>query len=162
MGPLRAVMRLCLAALFAVLLVRSAGAGTCAPDVAQIRGAFGEARFSVELADTRKARSRGLMFREQMSKSAGMLFVYPRPVAASFWMKNTLIPLDMIFMDKRGVVTRVHENAVPGDLTPIPGGAGVMLVLEINGGLAGRLGIAPGATLRHPSVPQEEAAWPCE
>jgi uncharacterized membrane protein (UPF0127 family) len=78
-----------------------------------------------------------------------------------FWMKNTLIPLDMIFADAAGRVTRVHAMAVPGDETPVEGGAGVQFVLEINGGLAERLGIAPGAELRHPAI-GDGAAWPCD
>jgi uncharacterized membrane protein (UPF0127 family) len=75
-------------------------------------------------------------------------------------MKNTLIPLDMIFADVTGRVTRVHSNATPGDTTPIDGGDDVAFVLEINGGLAARLGIGPGAELRHPAV-GAAAAWPC-
>ena len=71
----------------------------------------------------------GLMFRESMPMSAGMLFVYEEPRRASFWMKNTLISLDMIFADATGTVRRVHEGAVPGDLTPIPGGADILFVL---------------------------------
>jgi uncharacterized membrane protein (UPF0127 family) len=59
-------------------------------------------------------------------------------------------------------VTRVHANAVPGDLSPIDGGDGVQFVLELNGGLAGKLGIAPGAVLRHPSITPAGAAWPCD
>jgi uncharacterized membrane protein (UPF0127 family) len=102
------------------------------------------------------------MFRESMPMSAGMLFVYEEPRRASFWMKNTLIPLDMIFADARGVVTRVHANAVPGDLTPVDGGDGVQFTLEINGGLAARMGIVEGAELRHPAIAQDTAAWPCE
>lgn len=101
------------------------------------------------------------MFRESLPPSAGMLFVYDRPGRPSFWMKNTLIPLDMIFADPSGRVTRVHAMARPGDTTPIPGGEGVQFVLEINGGLAARLGIAPGAEMRHPAVNQTQAAWPC-
>lgn len=132
----------------------------CAPDAVEIRGPFGQARFAVELADDGAERAQGLMFRESLPRSAGMLFVYPEPQRASFWMKNTLIPLDMIFADRTGRVTRVHANAVPGDLTPIDGGEGVLAVLEINGGLAGRLGIAPGAELRHPAF-GAAAAWPC-
>ncbi len=76
-------------------------------------------------------------------------------------MKNTKIPLDMIFADPAGRVTRVHAQAVPGDLTPIDGGEGVLAVLEINGGLAARMGIAPGAVIRHPALDQSRAAWPC-
>lgn len=75
-------------------------------------------------------------------------------------MRNTLIPLDMIFADETGVVTHVHENAIPLDETTIDGGEGVKFVLEINGGLAGRFGIAPGTVLRHPLI--ESAVWPCE
>jgi uncharacterized membrane protein (UPF0127 family) len=67
----------------------------------------------------------------------------------------------MIFADERGTVQRVHQNAVPGDLTPIPGGDDILLVLEINGGLSGALGIAPGTELRHPSLDRALAAWPC-
>ncbi len=146
-----------------MLVLAAAGpleaAGACRDDTVWLRGPFGEARFSVDLADSPQERSRGLMFVERMPASRGMLFVYPdaRPVA--FWMKNTLIPLDMIFADGQGVVVRVHENAVPGDLTSIPSGAPAQFVLEINGGLARQLGIAPGAELRHPAI--EGAAWPC-
>lgn len=126
-----------------------------------LRGDWGMARFSVEVADDPNERSVGLMRRELMPRSAGMFFVYEQPQRAVFWMKNTLIPLDMIFMDETGVVTRVHENAVPLDLTGIEGGDGVQFVLEINGGLAGRLGISEGSELRHPSL-GGGAAWSCE
>ena len=121
----------------------------------------GVVRFAVELADEPAERSRGLMFRETMSRSAGMLFVYEAPQRVSFWMKNTLLPLDMIFADARGVVRRVHGNAVPGDLTLIDGGPDVLLVLEINAGLAAALGIVAGSELRHPAL-GAGAAWPCE
>ncbi len=90
-----------------------------------------------------------------------MLFVYERPQRAVFWMRNTLIPLDLIFMDSTGTVTRIHENAIPLDLTGIEGGEAVQFVLEINGGLARRLGIAEGSALRHPAI-GEDAAWACE
>jgi uncharacterized membrane protein (UPF0127 family) len=134
----------------------------CAPDRLDLRWDGGSESFAVELADDGAERSQGLMFRESMDPGSGMLFVYETPRRAQFWMKNTLIPLDMIFADATGTVTRVHANAVPGDLTPIDGGEGVRFVLEINGGLAARLGIAPGALLRHPSIPAATAAWPCD
>ncbi len=76
-----------------------------------------------------------------MAKSAGMLFLYEQPQRAVFWMKNTLIPLDMIFADATGVVRHVHANAIPHDETGIDGGADILAILEINGGLAARLGI---------------------
>ncbi|PRY26606.1 hypothetical protein CLV78_101706 [Aliiruegeria haliotis] len=133
----------------------------CSDNRIDLRGAFGAARFTVEVADDEAERSRGLMFREQMPRSSGMLFVYPTPVHARFWMKNTLIPLDMIFVDPRGVVTHVHSNAIPGDLTAIDGGKGVRFVLEINGGLAKAMGIAPGVEIRHPAI-GDDAVWSCD
>ena len=146
---------------FAALFPLGAGAA-CAPDVVELRGPSGQQRFTVEVADDGAERSQGLMFRDHMASGAGMLFVYEAPQRASFWMKNTLIPLDMIFADETGRVTRVHANAIPGDTTPIDGGTEVRFVLEINGGLAARMGIAEGSELRHPAVPQDIAAWPCE
>lgn len=133
--------------------------GPCSPGHVDLRWQGGQARFNVEVADDEAERSRGLMFRESMPRSSGMLFVYPSPRQATFWMKNTLIPLDMIFADEAGRVTRVHENAVPQDITTIDGGPGVRFVLEINGGLARRLGIAEGAEMRHPAI--DDAVWPC-
>ncbi len=138
-----------------------AGAGSvCAPDRVDIRTARGVVRLRVELATTPEARARGLMFRSRLPERQGMLFVFERPGAPRFWMKNTLIPLDMIFVDARGVVRHVHARARPGDLTPVSGGKGILAVLEIGGGLAARWGIAPGAELRHPAF-GAAAAWPC-
>ncbi|MGQ0567186.1 MAG: DUF192 domain-containing protein [Gemmobacter sp.] len=151
-------------ALAAVLAAWSAGPALAACSAGQVEVRTGTgtvARFSVEVADDDAERAQGLMHRERMATSAGMLFVYERPQRASFWMKNTLIPLDMIFADAAGRVTRVHARAVPGDLSSIDGGEGVKLVLEINGGLADRMGIGPGAELRHPAIDQGNAAWPC-
>ncbi|MEP2784078.1 MAG: DUF192 domain-containing protein [Pseudoruegeria sp.] len=139
----------------------SAQATDCRDEVVRLRGDWGQARFTVEVADTGSERAQGLMFRESMSVSSGMLFVYERPQSVAFWMKNTLIPLDMIFMDSNGTVTAIHENAIPGDLTPIPGGDGVLLVLEINGGLIRDMGISVGSEMQHPSVVEKNAAWGC-
>ncbi|WP_457648886.1 DUF192 domain-containing protein [Profundibacter sp.] len=134
---------------------------TCSPDAVDLRGDWGQAHFSVEVADDAQEQQKGLMFREKMSASAGMLFVYKRPHRARFWMKNTLIPLDMIFLDKTGRVTRIAENAKPLDETPIDGGDNVLMILEINGGMARGLGITVGSELRHPAFDSAIAAWPC-
>ncbi|WP_375570722.1 DUF192 domain-containing protein [Seohaeicola saemankumensis] len=133
----------------------------CRADTVQLRGDWGQARFTVEVADTPETRSRGLMFRESMPRSAGMLFVYDAPQRATFWMRNTLISLDMIFTDQRGVVQHVHYEAIPGDETVIDGGRGILTVLEINGGLARAMGIVPGSQMRHPAFSSDTAAWPC-
>ena len=135
-------------------------AETCRDDAVFLRGPWGSARFSVEIADTIASRARGLMHRESLPKSHGMLFIYGRPSNVAFWMKNTLIPLDMIFLDADGVVQKVHHRAIPGDLTQIPGGDHILAVLEINGGLAEAMGITEGSQMRHPAFGRG-AAWPC-
>jgi len=155
-------MRAVFASVAAVLATAAGAAAACAPATVELRGDFGSARFTVEVADEPDERSVGLMNRESMPASAGMLFVYEAPQRATFWMKNTLIPLDMIFADETGTVTGVHENAVPLDETVIDGGPGVQYVLEINGGLAGAMGIGAGDEMRHPAIPSDVAAWPCE
>ncbi len=133
--------------------------GACRDDTLYIRGDFGKARFTVDVVRTAEERAQGLMNVKFMPTSKGMLFVYPAPQPVAFWMKNTLIPLDMIFADRHGVVVKVHHNAIPGDLTSIPGGDQVQFVLEINGGWAKLLRIEEGAQIRHPAV--RRAAWPC-
>lgn len=134
----------------------------CAADRVSLRGEWGEIEFRVEVADTNEARNRGLMHRESLPRLSGMLFIYDRPSPVAFWMRNTLIPLDMLFVDPDGRVAHIHENAIPLDETAIPGGDGRLAVLEINGGLARELGIDVGSALRHPQMPQDIAIWPCE
>lgn len=148
-------------ALLALVAAAGAARASCSDLRVDLRGDGVYQSFTVELADTPEERSRGLMHRETLYAEWGMLFVYETPRRASFWMKNTLIPLDMVFADAAGRVTRVHANAVPGDETPIDGGDGVQYVLEINGGLAARLGIVPGVEMRHPAI-GPDAAWPCD
>jgi len=139
----------------------TAVAEPCREDAVILRSDAGMVRFRVELADDAAERAQGLMNRETLSPSAGMLFVYPQPKRVAFWMKNTLIPLDMIFLDASGTVRKVHHEATPLDETPIFGGNDIQSVLEINGGLARKIGIAEGWQLRHPSINQDAAAWPC-
>lgn len=127
-----------------------------------MRGSFGKLRFSVEVMDTEETRAQGLMFRESLPRYSGMLFVYDRPEAVNFWMKNTVIPLDMVFLNEYGRVVYIHENAIPRDLTPIFGGRDIKMVLEINGGLARRLGLSEGVQMRHPAFDQGKAQWPCK
>jgi uncharacterized protein len=148
------------AVVFAMLAGTPAGAG-CSPGIAELRWTGGQARFSVEVADDVAERAQGLMFRKAMAAGSGMLFVYDRPQDVAFWMKNTLIPLDMLFISGDGTVARIKAMAAPGDETPIPGGGDIQFVLEINGGLAARLGLQPGAVMRHPAVVQDGAKWPC-
>jgi uncharacterized membrane protein (UPF0127 family) len=136
--------------------------GECRADRVDLRGDWGTARFRVELAQTDEERAIGLMYRENMPRGAGMLFIYPQPQPRiAFWMKNTRISLDIIFLDAQGVVKTIAANAVPYDETPLPGGSDIQYVLEINGGLAAAMGISPGTELRHPNIVADIAAWPC-
>jgi len=155
------MIRLILAMVLALLPF--AAQSMCRADSVEVRTPGGMiAKFRIEVADTEGTRALGLMHRTELPKSAGMLFVYPRPLHATFWMKNTLIPLDMLFADASGLVTRVHKMARPLDETVIDGGRNVQFVLEINGGLAQRMGLVEGSVLRHPAIDPGVAVWPCE
>ena len=103
--------RLAVSPALGLLGLPGAGQAGCAENQVELRGDWGMARFGVEVADDPAERAQGLMNRESLATSSGMLFVYEGPQHATFWMKNTLIPLDMIFIDRAGNVTNIHENA---------------------------------------------------
>lgn len=105
-------------------------------------------RFMVEVAATPAEQSRGMMQRTSIDPDKGMIFPFDKPKLASFWMRNTLIPLDLIFVRADGTIDRVAENAVPHDETPIVSGGEVAAVLELAGGRAAQLGIDENATVR--------------
>lgn len=156
-------LRAVLSGIGGLLVLASGGAAeeVCTPRVADLRTGTGDIRFQVEVMDDEGERALGLMHRESLPRFSGMLFVYPQQGPVAFWMRNTLIPLDMLFFDDAGRLARVHANATPLDETPIFGGNNIRYVLEINGGMAADLGIGPGTELRHPSVTQGSAVWPC-
>lgn len=105
--------------------------------------------FNVEIARTAEQQSQGLMYRQRLAPDAGMLFLYAAPEQASFWMKNTYIPLDIIFVGPDGRIVRIAERTVPFSLEAIPSGGSVLAVLEVNGGTTARLKIKAGDRLRH-------------
>ncbi|MGJ8610149.1 MAG: DUF192 domain-containing protein [Octadecabacter sp.] len=156
----RGITRL-IAPAIAIITLTNAAYAACSEDTVSVRGDFGAVQFTVSVADTIGERSRGLMFVEQMATTQGMLFVYDRPQSVSFWMRNTLIPLDMVFVGDDGVIDNIHENAVPLDETAIYGGESIQYVLEINGGMAARLGLEVGDQMQHTSF-DADAIWPCE
>lgn len=133
----------------------------CEPETLHLGGVWGSAAVSVEIADTDETRARGLMFRDELPSGSGMLFAYPQPQTVAFWMKDTPIPLDILFFDSAGDLRHVHFNAQPFDETPIPGGTDIQYVLEIYSGETANLGIGPQTTLRHPILDQENARWKC-
>jgi uncharacterized membrane protein (UPF0127 family) len=119
--------------------------------------------FTVDVADDDASRAQGLMHVERLPMSRGMLFVYDRPQRMSFWMRNTLIELDMIFVDAFGEIRHIHHRAQPLDETPIsPGDMLLTGALEINGGLAARLGVQVGDVLRHPRFVSRTEPWVCD
>jgi uncharacterized membrane protein (UPF0127 family) len=110
------------------------------------------ARLNVEVADDDAERDRGLMFRENVPAQTGMLFVFPTPRPVNFWMKNTYVPLDIIFITPDLNISSIHYNARPLDLTPIPSRVPVTAVLEVRAGEAARLGLKKGQKISHPAL----------
>jgi uncharacterized membrane protein (UPF0127 family) len=108
-------------------------------------------RFNIWMADDEARRSRGLMFVKHLNAGDGMLFVYPQPQLIAMWMKNTFIPLDMLFVAPDGKVTHVVENTEPQSLKTIESGGAVVGVVELAAGTVARLKIAPGAQVIHPA-----------
>lgn len=105
--------------------------------------------FDVEIAATPVQRGRGLMFRESMPADAGMLFIYSAEQPIRMWMKNTLLPLDMLFVAGDGQIVNIAENTTPLSEEVVGSSAPALGVVELNGGTARRLGIAPGDRVRH-------------
>ena len=109
-----------------------------------IRTASGAHRFTVEVAATPAEQEKGLMFRRSLAPNRGMIFPYDPPQDVAFWMKNTLIPLDMVFIRADGHVARIAANTLPMSLDPVPAGEPVAAVLEIAGGRAAELRLKAG------------------
>lgn len=112
--------------------------------------------FTVELATTPRDMEVGLMFRQSLAPDAGMLFVYPSDQPVTFWMKNTFIPLDMLFIAGDGHIRRIVERTIPQSTDTIPSVDEVRAVLEINGGTASRLGIKTGDVVHAPALGNAE------
>ncbi|WP_207102177.1 DUF192 domain-containing protein [Paracoccus shandongensis] len=160
------------AALAALVLWLGAGGASAAPVACSPGSVTFQTRgdpvvVRVEVSDDEAERARGLMFRRKLDPGTGMLFIYDNPRPVSFWMRNTYIPLDLVFLDQTGTIRHIHRNAVPLDETPIPGAAPGdprperRMILEIGGGEADRLGLAVGQPMAHPRLPQDLAALPC-
>jgi uncharacterized protein len=114
--------------------------------------AGGPQKFAIELALSDAQTEQGLMFRRSMAPDAGMLFDFKSPTNVTMWMKNTLIPLDMLFLDSSGRIIDIHERAVPLSTDIIAGKAPARYVIELNGGTVARLGIKPGDQVTSPYI----------
>lgn len=117
-----------------------------------LQSQLGDIPIKVEIADTAETRRRGLMFRTKMPRDEGMLFDFKETRDVAFWMRNTFIPLDMIFIDENGYIKHIHQNAIPQDPTSISSQHPVRFVLEINGGLTAQYGVEIGDQVRHPRM----------
>jgi uncharacterized protein len=130
----------------------STGPADVAPATVVVDADGRKITFRVELASTEAEREKGLMYRQSLAPDAGMLFLFERPAVETFWMKNTLIPLDMIFIATDHSIVGIVANAEPLTLTPRSVGEPSQYVLEIGGGLAARLGIRAGEQLEFHGV----------
>jgi len=139
-----------LAALF--LLLSPAAGQEAAREALSIVTDAGAHRFQVEIADDPRERAVGLMYRRAMPADAGMLFDFMEEQPASFWMRNTYIPLDMIFIKADGTIDSIGERTTPLSEKSVPSKGPVRFVLEINGGLSDRLGIEAGDRVIGPAM----------
>jgi len=143
-------------AILAVFAIGASGAaaGTapiCEPQTITILADPGERIFAIEVADDSEEQARGLMFRPALPADAGMLFIFDPPRPAKFWMRNTMIPLDMVFIDDAGRVESIAERTDTYSERVSSSQSDVRAVLEINGGLSRQLGIGPGTQMIHPA-----------
>jgi uncharacterized membrane protein (UPF0127 family) len=119
-----------------------------------VHDAFGGVhRVMVEIADTQPLRTRGLMWRTELPEGMGMLFIFPTEVVQSFWMRNTLIPLDIVYIRPDGTVLSVARNVPALDESGVPAGGIVRWVLELATGRAAELGLQPGDRITHRTMP---------
>lgn len=158
--PLRSRSFAALLAALAAVPAALADPAACEAGRVTVTTPEGAETFSVEIADDPSERARGLMFRTDLPQDAGMLFLFEQAAPRAFWMKNTPLPLDMLFIAPDGRVCGLVERAQPLTTTPRRSGCDAVAVLELNGGVAERLGLRVGARLRHPFF-GEDAAWPC-
>ena len=125
----------------------AAGSGTLV-----LKTATGDHSFNIEVMVSEEERELGLMFRRSLPENSGMLFLYDPPQPATMWMKNTLIPLDMVFISADARVHRIEQNAEPFSTTLIPSDGDIVGVLELNAGEAGKIGLRRGDKVIYPGL----------
>ena len=140
------------------LMMLSAASCEAQPKVTILTKSGREAAFQVEVADTPAKRTMGLQYRKDLGRDRGMIFLFPSEAPQAFWMKNTPIPLDMIFINRERRIVGIVEQTIPYSLDSRSVGAPSQFVLEINGGLAKRHGIQTGDSVRFQDIPTEHVA----
>jgi len=150
--PRKFVVQLC-ATVLTIVLTFALACGRDGP-TAVVHGTQGApVSVQLEVANTPADRERGLMYRRSLPEDGGMLFIFPEETDQSFWMKNTLISLDMLFIARDGRIVGIHPDAVPLSTAPISVGAPSRYVLEMNGGWAARHGVRPGDQVEFRGLP---------
>jgi len=140
----------CIASVLFGLLIAAGPVRSAAQQTLEIASKTGVHLFAVEVVDNDADRAKGLMYRKNLPEGRGMLFDFHRDQEVSFWMQNTYIPLDMVFIRGDGRILRIEENTEPLSTRLIPSGAPVRAVLEVIGGTTRKLGIAPGDRVASP------------
>lgn len=148
--PIRRLLRDCLLPLLvAVVFVPAMSLAEPALETLTFVTKTGEHKFQVEVADTEAERARGLMRRREMAPDRGMLFDFKIEEPVAMWMKNTFIPLDMIFVSRQGAVVSIAADTEPMSERIIPSGGPVYAVIELNAGAAQKMSLAPGDAVVH-------------
>lgn len=152
MRKLDRLLRAAALSLFALGVLAQASGFAAGTGTLVLKTDSGDHSFTIEVMTTNQERALGLMFRRSLPENAGMLFLYDRPQPAAMWMKNTLIPLDMVFISADGKVHRIEQNAEPHSRTLIPSEGPVVGVLELNGGEAAKIGLKRGDKVLYPGL----------
>jgi uncharacterized membrane protein (UPF0127 family) len=145
-------MRLATLACLALVSAAPAIAEALSKATLTLETASGPHQFNVEVAATPQERELGLMLRPSLPENSGMLFLYETPQPIAMWMKNTIVPLDMIFIDSWGKVHRIETNTEPFSLDPISSDGDVIGILEVNAGVAEKIGLKTGDKVIYPGL----------
>ena len=146
---MRRLIFICALLLASPLASLAAVAANLPHDVLLVETASSQYRFDVEIADDPAERAEGLMYRQTLADNAGMLFLYPQPQPVQFWMKNTVLSLDIVFVRADGTIARIAADATPMSEDLIPSGEPVRAVLEVKAGTMRGLGVKVGDRLRN-------------
>jgi uncharacterized protein len=141
--------------LLALQLLAQAGAFAAGTGTLVLKTETGDYSFNIEVATTTREQALGLMFRRSLPENTGMLFLYDPPQPTAMWMKNTLIPLDIVFIAPDGKVLRIESNTEPFSTAVIPSEGAISAVLELNAGQADKIGLKRGDKVIYPGLAKD-------
>ena len=155
------MIKLLLFVFISITYATSDAQASCENNKLTIFSAMSKHVFYVEIADDSIKRANGLMFKKSLKDFDGMVFLYDKPSRLVFWMKNTLIPLDIIFFDERGIIKKIYVGATTLSKKKIFGGSNLIGALEIGGNLTSKLGFSEGDSIQFNLLDNKNAVWPC-